>query len=70
MISKSTRWPEDVWSAVQIAAERDGMTPGEIIRIGTLSYVAFMAARRGDHVTEGFDRLWEAARELLQDYPL
>jgi hypothetical protein len=32
--------------------------------------VAFCVARRGDKVTEAFDALWDAARELLEIYPL
>lgn len=63
-------FPDDLWSAVEIAAEKDGMSRGEIVRIGTLSYVAFMAARRGDQATSGFDELWEAARRLVAVYPL
>jgi hypothetical protein len=63
-------FPDDMWAAVEIAAQKDGMTRGEIVRIGTLSYVAFMAARRGDQASGGFDDLWEAARRLVELYPL
>lgn len=63
-------FPDDLWAAIHIAAQKEGMTRGEIVRIGTLSYVAFMAARRGDQATGGFDELWEAARRLVAVYPL
>lgn len=63
-------FPDDLWSAVEIAAKKDRMTRGEIVRIGTLSYVAFMAARRGDQATEGFEELWDVARRLVDVYPL
>jgi hypothetical protein len=59
------RFAPDVWSAIRIQAERQGVSAA-----GALSYAAFCAARNNDEVTAGFDALWAAARELLQHYPL
>jgi hypothetical protein len=70
MDSITVRFPTDVRSAIRIEAEKQGVSEAALIRIGTLSYVAFCVARRGDRVTEAFDALWRAARELLDVYPL
>lgn len=65
-----TLWPPDVWEAIKLTAKREGMTASEVIRVGTLSYVAFMLARRNDESTLAFDALWAAARETVQAWPL
>jgi hypothetical protein len=70
MNSVTVRFPADVRSAIRIEAEKQGVSEAAIIRVGALSYVAFCVARRGDKVTEAFDALWDAARELLEIYPL
>jgi hypothetical protein len=70
MNSVTVRFPADVRSAIRIEAEKQGVSEAALIRVGALSYVAFCVARRGDKVTEAFDALWDAARKLLEVYPL
>jgi hypothetical protein len=70
MQTRPTRFTDDEWSAVAICAEKEGVTMADIVRIGTLAYVSFMLARRADEMTFGADKIYAAAREMVQLYPL
>lgn len=70
MSSRRVRFTDDEWGAIEYAAQAEGLPASEIVRIGALSYCAFMLARRGDEMAERFDRLWQAGRDLVVEYPL
>jgi hypothetical protein len=61
MDAHKTLWPSDVWSAIELTAAKEGMTVSDVIRVGTLSYVSFLLARRQDESTLAFDDLWDSA---------
>jgi hypothetical protein len=70
MTARSVRFPNDVWRAIELTAEAEGVSAAQIIRVGTLSYVAFMAGRRDDEAMLGLLGLFEAARAAVDAWPL
>jgi hypothetical protein len=70
MTAHSVRFPHDVWRAVELTAEIEETSAAEIIRIGTLAYVSFMAGRRDDEAMLGLLGLFEAARAAVDAWPL
>jgi hypothetical protein len=70
MTARSIRFPTDVWRAVELTAQLDGVSAAQIVRVGTLSYVAFMAGRRNDDAMLALLGLFEAARAAVDAWPL
>lgn len=70
MIEKKIRFPEDEWAAIELMAKRLGLPSAQVVRTGTLSYVAYSLARAGDETTLAFDDLWAAALRVVLAWPL
>lgn len=70
MTARSVRFPNDVWRAVELTAELEDVSAAQIVRIATLSYVAFMAGRRDDEAMLGLLGLFEAAHAAVDAWPL
>jgi hypothetical protein len=68
--SHPIRFTDDVWNAIRLAADHQGISAAEFVRIGALSYAAYCVGRRGDEVTGAFDELFDSARRLLEVWPL
>lgn len=70
MVEKKIRFPADVWSAVELTAQREGISAAEVVRIGTLSYTAFSLARAGDESSMAMGKLFAAAQRTVEAWPL
>jgi hypothetical protein len=70
MTERKIRFPDDVWSAVELTAQREGISAAEVVRIGTLSYAAFSLARAGDESSVAMGSLFAAAQRTVEAWSL
>lgn len=70
MTEKKIRFPNDVWSAIELTAQREGISAAEVVRIGSLSYATFSLARAGDDASEAMAGLFAAAQRTVEAWPL
>jgi hypothetical protein len=70
MIERKIRFPQDVWNAIELTAQREGMSAAAVVRIGALSYSAFSLARAGDEASDAMAGLFEAAQRTVKTWPL
>jgi hypothetical protein len=70
MTERKIRFPNDMWSAIELTARREGLSAAEVARVGALSYAAFSLARAGDEASEAMAGLFDVARQTVQAWPL
>jgi hypothetical protein len=70
MTERKIRFPDDVWSAIELTAQREGISAAEVVRIGALSYTAFSLARAGDEASEAMAGLFAEAQHTVKTWPL
>jgi hypothetical protein len=70
MTERKIRFPNDVWSAIELTARREGISAAEVVRIGALSYTAFSLARAGDEASDALAELFVVAQRATEAWPL